>query len=139
MEGSGDQRGAYWTDRIAPYLHKVWPQSRERLSPSIAEGLGRLCVAAGDAFPQALTRLRAWLQPTEHPNYLLHCLNEAGHCRQFPEPALDFLALVIGEQTRSSPLDLHACLEAIRTSAPELATNPRFDRLTTHLRQHGRG
>ena len=139
LEGSGDQRGAYWTNRIAPYLHKVWPQSRDHLSPSIAEGLGRLCVAAGDAFPQALTRLRAWLQPTEHPNYLLHCLNEAGHCRQFPEPALDFLALVIGEQTRSSPLDLPACLDAIRTSAPELATNPRFDRLTTHLRQHGRG
>nr|WP_288120021.1 hypothetical protein [Thiomonas sp.] len=63
LEGAGDQRADYWTNRVAPYLHAIWPKTRDNISPAIAESLGRLCVAAQDAFPEALVLLRAWLQP----------------------------------------------------------------------------
>lgn len=139
LEGAGDQRADYWTNRVAPYLHAIWPKTRDNVSPAIAESLGRLCVAAQDAFPEALALLRAWLQPPAHPDYLVHRLHEAGLCGRFPEHALDFLSLVIGDQTQWPPSDLGACLDEIRIAAPELEADPRFERLMAYLRQHGRG
>ena len=139
LEGAGDQRADYWSNRVTPYLHSIWPKTRDNVSPAIAESLGRLCVAAQDAFPEALTLLRAWLQPPAHPDYLVHLLHEAGLCGKFPEQALDFLSLVIGDQAQWAPTDLGACLEALRTTAPALETDPRYEDLVTYLRQRGGG
>ncbi len=138
LEGAGDQRADYWSNRVTPYLHFIWPKTRDNVSPAIAESLGRLCVAAQDAFPEALTLLRAWLQPPAHPDYLVHRLHEAGLCGKFPEQALDFLSLVIGDQTQWPPSDLGACLEAIRTAAPALEADRRFEQLVAYWRQRGR-
>ncbi len=139
MEGAGDQRADYWSNRVAPYLHAIWPKNRDNVSPAIAESLGRLCVAAEDAFPDALAQLRAWLQPIAHPNYLVHRLHKAGLCRKFPVQALNFLSLVIGEQTEWPPGDLGACLQAIQRAIPALAADLRFERLVVFQRQRGRG
>lgn len=139
LEGAGDQCADYWSNRVTPYLHAIWPKTRDNISPAIAESLGRLCVAARDAFPDALALLRVWLQPPAHPDYLVHRLHEAGLCGRFPGQALDFLSLVIGDQTQWPPSDLGACLEAIRTFVPGLETDQRFERLMAYLRQHGQG
>lgn len=82
--------------------------------------------------------LRAWLQPLPHPDYLVHRLHDAALCGKYPEQALDFLSLVIGDQTQWPPSNLGACLEAIRTTAPELEADPRFEQLMAYLRRHGR-
>lgn len=139
LESAGDQRDDYWANRVTWYLHAIWPKTRNHISPAIAGSLGRLCVAALDAFPEALTLLRAWLQPLAHPDYLVHRLHEADLCGRFPQQALDFLSLVIGDQAQWPPSDLDACLDAIRTAAPELEADPRFKQLMTYLRRHGRG
>lgn len=136
LEGAGDQRADYWSNRVTPYLHAIWPKTRDNISPAIAESLGRLCVAAQDAFPEALTLLRAWLQPAAHPDYLVHRLHEAGLCSKFPEKALEFLSLVIGDQTQWPPSDLGACLGAMRIAAPELEADSRFESLMAYLVAH---
>ncbi|MBW8311122.1 MAG: SIR2 family protein [Rhizobium sp.] len=138
LEGAGDQRADFWTNRVAPYLHAIWPKTRDNVSPAIAGSLGRLCVAAQDAFPEALTLLRAWLQQPAHPDYLVHRLHEAGLCGRFPEQALNFLSLVIADQTRWPPGDLGECLREIKDAMPALEADPRFDRLMAYLRQHGK-
>lgn len=139
LEGAGDRHVEYWTNRVKPYLEKIWPKTRDRISPIISESLGHLCVAAQSAFPEALALLRAWLQPLAHPDYLVNQLHEADLCGKFPEQVLDFLSLVIGDQTQWPPSDLGACLGAIRTAAPELEADQRFERLMVYLRRHGRG
>jgi hypothetical protein len=136
LEGSGSQRFEYWTNRVAPYLHAIWPKTRDNTSNAIAENLARLCIASQEAFPEALMQLRAWLQPPSHPDYLVHMLHEAGLCKRYPEQALDFLSLVISDQTQSIPSDLGACLVEIRDAVPELEVDLRFEQLTTYLRQH---
>lgn len=139
LEGAGDQRADYWTNRVTPYLHAIWPKTRDNISPDIAESLGLLCVAALDAFPDALALLHAWLQPPTHPDYLVHRLHEADLCGRFPEQALDFLSRVIGDQTQWPPTDLGACLNAIRTAAPALEADQRFEELMAYMRRHGPG
>ena len=137
LEGAGDQAADYWSNRVAPYLHAIWPKTTDKVSRAIAETFGHLCVAAQDAFPKALTLLRGWLQPPDHPEYLVHRLHEAKLCAEFPQPALEFLSLVIGDRTQWPPLDLRKCLETIRASEPELATDRRYTQLEEYLRQHG--
>jgi hypothetical protein len=139
LEGAGDQRAEYWSNRIAPYLHAIWPRTRHNISNAIAESLGRLCIAAHDKFPDAFAVLRVWLQPLSDADYLVHLLHEAGLCSRFPELTLDFLGLLIGERTQWPPSKLGACLDAIQTAAPETAVDQRFERLTTYLRLRRRG
>ncbi len=128
LEGAGDQRADYWANRIKPYLHGVWPKSRDNISLVISESLGCLCVVAQDAFPEALRLLRAWFQPLTRPYYLVHQLHESDLCRRYPKETLEFLNLVIGDRAGLLS-DLEACLEAMRATAPELEADPRFERL----------
>lgn len=136
LEGAGDQRADYWSNRVAPYLHAIWPKTQDKISQAIAESLGRLCVAAQDAFPEALALLRPWLQAPLHPSYLVRRLHEANLCGRFPEQALEFLSLVTREQALWHPGELSACLKAVQTAMPELEADPRFDNLLTYLSQH---
>lgn len=139
LEGAGDQRADYWANRVAPFINNLWPKGQDVMTPVIAETLARLCVAAGGAFPEAMAMLRVWLQPLGHPDTAVRMLHKADLCGAFPEQALDFLSLVIGEQTQWPPTDLSKCLEAIRTAAPALETDPRHEQLLNHLRMHGWG
>lgn len=140
IEGAGEQRADYWINRVAPYLRSIWPKSREHVSQATAESLGRLCVAAQEEFPEALTTLRAWLQPLDHPDYLVHRLHEAGLCRQFPDSALTYLDLVISDSAPWPPTDLKNCLVDIEANADhqlDLAEDRRYQRLMDYLRRHG--
>jgi ABC-type nitrate/sulfonate/bicarbonate transport system substrate-binding protein len=109
----------------------------ERWAARISADLARLCVSAGDAFPEAFAMLRAWLQPQEHPEYLVHTFAIARLARKHPEQALDFLDLVMGELNQWPPSDLGNCLQQIRDAAPALEADERFQRLSAYLRQHG--
>jgi hypothetical protein len=134
QKGAGPQRAEYWSNKVLPYLRSIWPQTREHVTPAIAEPLGLLCVAAGDAFPEALTQLRAWLQALEYPDYVVEHLHDEELCGRFPEEALAFLSQVIGDQTRMPPRKLQPCLKAVLTAAPHLEADPRFQDLAAYLR-----
>ncbi|WP_223592804.1 anti-phage defense-associated sirtuin Dsr1 [Pseudomonas sp. A-R-19] len=139
LEGAGDQRADYWANRVAPYIKNLWPKSRDLMSPAIAQVMSRLCVAADDAFPEALEMLRAWLQQLAHPDTAVRMLNRSGLCAKFPEPALDFLSQVVGEQTQWLPNELSTCMDVIRTAAPDLEADIRYEQLLILLRMRGRG
>lgn len=137
LEGAGDHRVDFWTNRVAPYLRAIWPKTRDKGSYEIAMSLSRLCALAQDAFPDALTLLRAWMQPLYYPEDSVHQIHEDGLCEMFPEQVLDYLRLVIGDLTLVPPRDLATCLDTIRRSAPELESDPRFQRLKEFLRMKG--
>lgn len=136
LEGTGEQRSDYWRHRVLPYLKLTWPKSLDVVTPSISESLARLCVAAQDAFPDALAELRHWLQPSAHPDFVVHLLHSAKLSEQFPESALMFLDIVIGDSTQWPPSDLGACLSAIQNAVPALETDTRFRKLMGYVRLH---
>ena len=137
LEGTGEQRGEYWRNRVLPYLKSVWPKTRDVMTPAISEHLGQLCVAAREAFPEALEELRYWLQPVEHPFYLVHLLNKAKLCNQFPSDALAFLNAIIGDNTQLLPQELKQCLDDIEKADQTLAEDASFVRLSQVLERHG--
>ena len=141
IEGAGKRRANCWTNRVAPYLREIWPKTRDKVYPAVTTDLGRVCIAAQEAFPEAFDLLKHWLQPTtdssRHHGHirLVRQLHKTKVCSQFPEQALDFLGLVIPKQRCWIPEELGACLKAIQTSKPELEKDAKYQQLMERVRQ----
>ena len=136
LEAAGRRHIENWRNRVRPYLQAVWPKANDQNTPKVSECLGRLCIAAGDEFPDALNELRHWLQPLPHPGHLMGKLKDSSLCSKFPNKALHFLARVTDEE---APLgsDLVDCLKQIRSVAPQLEVDKRFKWLRDVLRKRG--
>lgn len=134
LEGAGDQRENYWQNRAKPLWQQIWPKSRDLATPRIAESLTRLVIAARGEFPAALAAVQDWLQPIEHPDYVVHLLHESGLCSRYPEDSLNLLAAMIADQ-QWPPRELGQCLEKIAQAAPPLAQDNRYQRLHDYVRR----
>jgi hypothetical protein len=128
LEGSGQTRAEYWKNRVLPFWQQIWPKSLELVTPRISGSLARLVIAAGDDFPAALAAVQDWLQPIEHPDYVVSLLHKSDHCTRFPAEALQLLDLLIKDQPWA-PRDLGKCLEAIGQAQPQLEKAPRYSKL----------
>lgn len=136
LEGAADQREEYWKNRVQPFWQHVWPKSRDLATPRIAESLTRLIIAARSEFPAALAAMEDWLEPIEHPNYIVHLLHESGLCRRFSSDALYLLDIVIADQ-QWAPRELGQCFDEIVQAAPQLVHDPRYQRLREYSRRRG--
>lgn len=134
LEGAANQREDYWKNRVQPFWQEIWPKSRDLATPRIAESLTRLIVAARGEFPAALAAVQDWLQPIEHPHYVVHLLAESGLCKRFPSEALLLMNSVIGDQ-QLSPVELGQCLEHIVQADPQLGQDARYQRLSEYFRR----
>jgi SIR2-like domain len=135
FEGAGDQREAYWRNRVLPYWKSIWPKSTQVNSPAISENLARLCVTTKKVFLESLKELRHWLQPIQYPDYILSQLHETEICREHPNDALDFLGIIVGDSAQWISGALQECLNQINAADPKLANRPSFIRLANHARR----
>jgi hypothetical protein len=136
LEGAGDQREEYWTNRIKPFWRDIWPKSRALATTRIADSLARMCLAAGAAFPEALAAVLDWLHPIEHPYYVIHRLCESGLCARFPIHALRLLAAIVEGQPWVAP-ELGQCLDVIAQTDESLTQDPNYQRLRDYARRRG--
>lgn len=135
MAGSGNQREDYWSSRVQPFWHNVWPKSADYRCEALSEELARLCLAAGDQFPAALEATRHWLMPTRNPEHATDRLSESGFCSKFPKEALRFLGALVDDQPWGAR-GLRKCLDTLVDAEPELAEDPVHQRLRVYSRQH---
>ena len=135
VEAAGKQRAEYWNNRVGPYLREIWPKTQEHVSPAVAASVGRVCIAAGNAFPTTLSELRGWLPGLKYPDDLVRNLDEAGLCERFPKQALEFLHLIVEGRDQWPPSELRECLRAIRSAEPKLESDHRFRKLRDYLRR----
>lgn len=134
LQGAGEQREDYWRNRVRPFWHNIWPKSRASITPRISEELARMATSAGSQFPDVVTTVQDWLQPIEYPHFILHLLEESALCQQFPNDALRFLSLVIGEPRWVSDKLMHS-LDQISQANPLLTSDPAYRRLFQIARQ----
>jgi hypothetical protein len=135
LEGAADQREEYWENRIKPFL-KLWPQSHDVVTTSIAQSFARLIIASGDKFSKALSAVKAkgWLCELDYLYDLLPRLNESKLCKKFPEAALELLNDIIGEGSiQESADELQKGLDDIKEAKPELEYDSRFQNLARQI------
>lgn len=136
LEGAGEKSSEFWTNRVEPYWQAIWPKARKLASPALSEQLAKLAIAAGESFPRALTTLKSWIVPFDHPGYLIHKLKDSRQCSSNPKSALTLLDLVI-------PVDLlpvnhlAECLAEIEQAWAGARDDARFRRLREIVRRRG--
>lgn len=135
LAGAADQSEDYWKNRAQPFWQQIWPKSRDKATPRIAESLTRMMIASRGEFPATLAAVQDWLQPIEHPHYVVHLLYESGLCSRFPADALGLLDAVIANQ-QWAPQELGQCLDKIVQAAPSLAQEANYYRLREYFRRH---
>ena len=131
-----DQREAYLENRVQPFWKQMWPKSRELAEPQIAESLTRLTIAARGKFPAALAAVQDWLQPIEHPDYVVDLLHQSGLCSRYPVETLRLVGTVIADQPWP-PRELEMCLDEIANAAPQLEQDVQIQRLREYFRRRG--
>lgn len=136
LEGTADQSEDYWKNRVQPFWQQIWPKSRDLATPRISESLARMVIAARGEFPAALTAVQDWLQPIEHPYYVVHLLLESGMCSRYPADALGLLNAIIADQ-QWGLRELGPCLEQIVQADTKLEQDARYQRLSEYCRRHG--
>lgn len=136
LEGAGEQREEYWLNRIQPFWQSIWPKSRHLASNGIAETLARLSIVSRGQFPAALKAVIDWLQPIEHPHFVVHLLNKSNLSERFPKDALGLLDAIIVDQPWPTK-ELGSCLSDILKSAPSLWQDVRYQRLHEYFRRRG--
>lgn len=136
LEGTADQSEDYWKNRAQPFWQQIWPKSRGLATPRISESLTRMVIAARDEFPVALAAVLDWLQPIEHPHYVVHLLHKSGMCSRYPADALGLLNAVIVDQ-QWGPEELGQCLDQIMQADTQLGQDARYQRLSEYSRRLG--
>ncbi len=134
LEGAAAQSEDYWKNRVQPFWQQIWPKSRGLATARIAESLARMAIAARGEFPAALGAVLDWLQPIEHPDYVVHLLHQSGLCARYPVEALTLLSAVIANQPWL-PSELGRCLDELVRAAPNLAQDARYLRLREYSRK----
>lgn len=136
LKGAADQCEEYWKNRVRPFVQRIWPKSRDRITPRISEYFALLCVSARNEFPDAIDLLKDWLTPVSPISIVVPVLHKSGLCGRFPEHALRLLEAVITDQ-QWLPQELSLCLDEIGHSLPQLAQDGRYLRLQDLLRERG--
>lgn len=98
LNAADSRRSEYWSNRVKPYFHSIWPKSNEAKTLKVSERLARVSIASGDRFPDALERLLHWFQPLERPERVFDLLSKSGLCNRFPDETLTFLDLLTGAE-----------------------------------------
>jgi hypothetical protein len=136
LQSVGDRRLEYWNNRVKPYLHAIWPKTKDARTLAVSTQIAELIVAAGDAFPDALQMLQSWIMRSDDTSSTLHSLHESGICTKFSEQALDLIDRLVPDNSRWNSNILKTNIVVIRNANQALAQDHRFLRLETIVRQH---
>lgn len=129
FESAQNRRKEYWHNRLIPYLHSIWPKNSSLITPIISESFALLCLIADELFSEALQELEYWIKPSQNLFIIFDHMNEYKICTKFPEEALKFLDLVVGDDPNWLLGDLQKCLNDIKQSNEQLTSDSRFVRL----------
>lgn len=130
LEGAGDQAAALWRERIGPWIQASWPKELPLRGPGTTRNLARATILARGAFPDAAKLVRQFLVPLRtDASLVLQALLESQHLKSSPAEALDMLSLITPDDPEVWFGPLKECLSVIEAARPELATEPRFQRL----------
>jgi len=134
LGSAGDQRAEYWSNRVQPFIEKIWPKATMAAPKLITEQFARLALAAGESFPEAFAVVKPWLVLIEYPYTIINDLKQYDTCANFPREALHLISLIVGKGVWPTP-ELVNCIETIATAAPELVETDVFKQLEDYVRR----
>ena len=137
LRDAGNKRADYWQHRVKPFVAKIWPKSAAYRSASASVSLAQVCVAAGESFSDAVSKVLELLVQSESYDLVVRDLAQTDICQRYPKDALKLLDAIVDESERHPPQELEKCLSDIGQYAPDQRDTKAFRRLAEYLRKYG--
>jgi hypothetical protein len=128
LSNSGEKRSEYWTNRVKPFLKKVWPKDVD-INEDTVNQLALLCVEASEYFDDAFNILKHFLYHTRFNDHVITTLENSDVVEKFPKTALLFINMIVGEPDYRPARNLESCLTRILDQEPSCGDMLEFIRL----------
>lgn len=128
-------KSAYWSNRAKPLIENFWPKSANRRSEAESRALAQVCIAADDAFPDAVATVRPFLMRGRSPDSTVHQMQLLAP--RFPRPAIDLLDLLTADDAVHPSPRFRELLNACSAVDLGLAQYPPYRRLDEFLQGNG--
>lgn len=102
-----------WRTGVSPLFRAIWPPEREYLSSRLTSDLAATCVAAGEAFPEALETIKPYLRPFDGDWVNIHFIQSSEVPERFPKETLELLWTICGPASRGQMTDLGEVLDRV--------------------------
>lgn len=137
LDSAGDQRVEAWGNRMKRFIQDSWPKSVDKRSAETSESLALMCIAAGDAFGDALKDVGFMLRPIRYTGAVMDKLEKSELYDEFPNMVLELLdktldnSSVIGDTLRKclNKIDKNQLSEEGRRLYTRIDTMARAQRL----------
>lgn len=135
LRAAGEKSGEIWHRELGPWLQKFWPSSLGKNTAKTSEGIIRMLLETGTAFPEAVTWAINFIGPTNHQS--LYVLDRSGITQQYPQDVLKLLRRLIpnSEIPGWDKATLKKILDAIQAKRGRLSSRADF-RSLYHIATH---
>ena len=114
-----------WTQKVAPWLGRVWPPEPALRSPSAADQFALVAIATNACFPDAVTAVTPYLVPT-NAYFVYHQLARSTHPEHHSVATLELIDSVTEPNAPRFGNQLAQILERVGNADPSVAQTATF-------------
>lgn len=133
---ASERKEELWKSRILPLWKNVWPKSKDKLTPKIADSLIRFCLDSGDEFPNAFLVLKDYIGKVKQPDYVVSLMAKSKTSEKFPIETLELLDLIVDQNSNRAPYALTEAL-GILGKSNKVSNKSQFKNLLEFNRRFG--
>jgi hypothetical protein len=126
-----------WTERVLPWLRRVWPRDADLVTPGTSEHFALLAIATQNSFPAAVEFLLPYVNSAEPWGYVVHAALQSRHPTDHPEAVLRLLRKIVTWEQGIYGSDLRAVLDQVAAASPGLRQHADYQFLDLPMRAAG--
>jgi hypothetical protein len=129
-------RDRLWSDRVRPWIERVWPPDPDCRSSATAEQFALLATATVRKFPEAVALIEPHLVPA-NAHFVLHRLAATDHPEKHPNATLSLVDAIVDPEAHRLTSHLPQILQRVVTTAPALRQDAKYRRWNDRIRARG--
>lgn len=137
VKGSGRKPENAWRQAVEPIFEAIWPKERTYKNPLYTRRLAALCLAVGDAAPEAFDVIRPFLSPLEGQSAALNGVTQSPTIESHPKVVLELLWAMCGPGCEVEVWQLDKALDKIAEVDENLMRDRRFQWLEQRAPRFG--
>lgn len=128
-----DERDAYWTNRIKPFIKHAWPREANAVDTQTSRQFAMVCIETNQAFPDVVEEFEALLCPFSDLGHFLNRFESTKLPDEFPSDSFELLEMVFDDQYEWPDDTLRKILNRIIERCPMIEDRSKYKNMDTFL------
>ena len=128
-----DERDAYWTNRIKPFIKHAWPKEAIAVDTKTSSQFAMVCIQTNQAFPDAVEEFKSLLCPFSDLMYFLSSFESTNLPDAFPEDSFKLLTMVFDDKYEWPDDTLREILNRIIERCPMIEDRSEYKNMDAFL------